>query len=398
MKQRTKKILSALLAVMMSVSLMATTAMAASREELQAAKDAAQAELNNINSQIKANADRQEKAEELKAQYKQQEGLIKNQIAIITEQMSICKQQIAEKQGEIEQKQVEIDQKQAEYDARWAGFKERMSAMQRLDEGGSIAMIFSAKSLYELLTFSKALEQISSKDTEICQELEDERIALNQQKQELEAAKAELESYQAELESQSNELTGKQSELQASIQAQDATITAAEAEAEALEVAAAEARKQLDKAATELDAYLNEQVKQYGSAAITCSLNFGPALETYKYVSCEFGAGGHKGVDFASPGWTPIYAVADGIVTTVQNHWSYGNYVQIYHGKDDQGNTYSTLYAHMIQWPSVSAGQTVSKGTVIGYVGSTGNSTGNHLHLEMKINGSRVNPRLYIPH
>ena len=111
-----------------------------------------------------------------------------------------------------------------------------------------------------------------------------------------------------------------------------------------------------------------------------------------------FGSNGHRGTDFAAPANTPIYAVADGIVTTAATHWSYGNYVQIYHGKDDEGNTYSTLYAHMIQFPSVSSGQTVSKGTVIGYVGSTGNSTGNHLHLEMKINGALVNAANYIPH
>ena len=137
---------------------------------------------------------------------------------------------------------------------------------------------------------------------------------------------------------------------------------------------------------------------KYSDAALTCSLNFGPALPSYKYISCEFGGGGHRGTDFAAPGNTPIYAVADGIVTDATYHWSWGNYVQIYHGKDDQGSTYSTLYAHMITTPAVSAGQTVTKGQVIGYVGSTGNSTGNHLHLEMKINGTLVNAANWIPH
>ena len=64
----------------------------------------------------------------------------------------------------------------------------------------------------------------------------------------------------------------------------------------------------------------------------------------------------------------------------------------VYHGTDDQGNTYATLYAHMIQWPSVSVGQAVSQGDILGYVGSTGNSTGNHLHLELRVNGARTNP------
>ena len=147
-----------------------------------------------------------------------------------------------------------------------------------------------------------------------------------------------------------------------------------------------------------MDAYLNSQVDKYSDAALTCSLNFGPALATYKYISCVFGTGGHRGTDFAAPGGTAIYAVADGIVTDATYHYSWGNYVQIYHGKDDEGNTYSTLYAHMISAPAVSAGQNVTKGQIIGYVGSTGYSTGNHLHLEMKINGVLVNAANWIPH
>ena len=69
-----------------------------------------------------------------------------------------------------------------------------------------------------------------------------------------------------------------------------------------------------------------------------------------------------------------------------------------YHGTDDQGNTYATLYAHMNSTPPVSVGQSVSQGDVIGYVGTTGNSTGNHLHLELRVNGARTNPLNYVPH
>ena len=193
-------------------------------------------------------------------------------------------------------------------------------------------------------------------------------------------------------------MAGKKNELRESIQQQDATISAAKVEEVALNEEAAAARKQLDAAAAALDAYLNSQVAKYGNAAISCSLNFGPALPSYKYVSCYFGDGRHRGTDFAAAGGTPIYAIGDGIVTDATFHSSWGNYVQVYHGKDDDGNTYSTLYAHMVSAPSVSAGQTVTKGDILGYVGSTGNSTGNHLHLEMKINGVLTNVINYIPH
>ena len=130
------------------------------------------------------------------------------------------------------------------------------------------------------------------------------------------------------------------------------------------------------------------------NAALT--LDFGRPVATYKYVSCYFGGNGHRGTDYAAPGGTEIYAVSGGVVTAAAYHWSWGYYVQVYHGKDDNGNTYSTLYAHMNSAPVVSVGQPVEKGKVLGYVGSTGNSTGNHLHLEMKVNNVLVNVMNYL--
>ena len=114
-------------------------------------------------------------------------------------------------------------------------------------------------------------------------------------------------------------------------------------------------------------------------------------------ISRQYGSGGHKGVDLAAPGGTNIRAVASGVVTVSGWHYSYGNYVMIYHGTDDQGNTYATLYAHMNSAPIVSVGQSVSKGQRLGYVGSTGNSTGNHCHFEVRYNGVAKNPLNYLP-
>ena len=148
--------------------------------------------------------------------------------------------------------------------------------------------------------------------------------------------------------------------------------------------------------ATALDSYLEAQNKKYGNASITCSLDFGRPLATFKYISCYFGGGGHRGTDYAAPGGTEIYTIADGVVTAATYHYSWGYYVQVYHGTDSNGNTYSTLYAHMNSAPVVSVGQTVSKGKLLGYVGTTGNSTGNHLHLEMKVNGVLTSVTNYI--
>ena len=355
-----------------------------------------QAALEKVNQQLKETQSDKADAQALKTQLEQQKSLLLSQIGTLTEQIGGLDNDIVNKQDEINQKQQEVDQKQAEYDQRWADFKDRMRAMQRLNDGGSIALLSSATNLYQLLTFATTLEQIVSKDEEICQQLEDEHTQLEQQRAELEQAKADLEATKADYEAQKAALNSKTSELAENISQTDESISKAEAEEQALKEAQIEANKKVDEAAKELDAALNAANQAYGNASIQCSLDFGRPLATYKYVSCYFGGNGHRGTDYAAPGGTEIYAVSGGVVTAAAYHYSWGYYVQVYHGKDDNGNSYSTLYAHMNSAPIVSVGQSVSKGQRLGYVGSTGNSTGNHLHLEMKVNNVLVNVMNYL--
>lgn len=100
----------------------------------------------------------------------------------------------------------------------------------------------------------------------------------------------------------------------------------------------------------------------------------------------------HKGADICAPYGTPIYAADSGVVTTAGYHYSYGNYVIINHG-----NGYRTLYAHASRL-NVHVGQAVSQGDVIAYVGSTGNSSGNHCHFEVYVNGVRRSAREWFPY
>lgn len=97
----------------------------------------------------------------------------------------------------------------------------------------------------------------------------------------------------------------------------------------------------------------------------------------------------HKGIDFAAPTGTPIYAAGDGVIQKASRFSSYGNYVKIRHN-----NQISTAYAHMSRYAKgITPGKRVKQGDVIGYVGTTGNSTGAHLHYEVLLNGAQVNPR-----
>jgi murein DD-endopeptidase MepM/ murein hydrolase activator NlpD len=98
----------------------------------------------------------------------------------------------------------------------------------------------------------------------------------------------------------------------------------------------------------------------------------------------------HTGIDLAAPTGTPVYATADGYVAKAERWSSYGNYIQIEHGGDMH-----TRYAHLSGY-NVAAGQYVRKGDLIGFVGSTGRSTGPHLHYEVRIAGEAVDPRPYM--
>ena len=395
-----KKFISLLLSVAVAMTMTLSTVMtplaAASVSDLRQKLQEQQAALEKVNQQLKETQSDKADAQAIKTQLEQQKSLLLSQIGTLTEQIGGLDNDIVNKQDEINQKQQEVDQKQAEYDQRWADFKDRMRAMQRLNDGGSIALLSSATNLYQLLTFATTLEQIVSKDEEICQQLEDEHTQLEQQRAELEQAKADLEAKKADYEAQKAALNSKTSELAENISQTDESISKAEAEEQALKEAQIEANKKVDEAAKELDAALNAANQAYGNASIQCSLDFGRPLATYKYVSCYFGGNGHRGTDYAAPGGTEIYAVSGGVVTAAAYHYSWGYYVQVYHGKDDNGNSYSTLYAHMNSAPIVSVGQSVSKGETLGHVGSTGNSTGNHLHLEMKVNNVLVNVMNYL--
>ena len=341
------------------------------------------------------------------------ESELKEKVTVVQSQISVLKGQIAEvqnsiglKEQEIAAKEQQITEKEAEIADQWGDFKQHMAAMQELRDGGSVAMLSAVNDLYELLTFNEVMQDISIKDTEILDNMKNAKEALESDKLTLESQRSELQSKKADLDAQNSQMRAKQSELNSSVPA--AQMSAAEAQ---------QAQKDAQ-AAIESDEMNYEAVKKQIQKMIAAAAASKPTLsftgficplKSYSRISSEYGwrknpVTGvnklHAGTDFAAPGGTPIYAAASGYVQVAG--WSsggYGNYVIIYHGKMSDGNQYSTLYGHM-RSVATSAGKYVQQGEIIGYVGSTGNSTGNHLHLEVWKGGSKanaVNPRGYIP-
>ena len=372
-----------------------------------------QNKLDKLSQSIQQHKTELNNAKKKEAAAKALESELKEKVSVIQSQISVLQGQIAEvqnsiglKEQEIAVKEQQITEKEAEIADQWGDFKQHMAAMQELRDGGSVAMLSAVNDLYELLTFNEVMQDISIKDTEILDNMKNAKEALESDKLTLESQRSELQSKKADLDAQNSQMRAKQNELNSSVAA--AQMSAAEAQ---------QAQKDAQ-AAIESDEMNYEAVKKQIQKMIAAAAASKPTLsftgficplKSYSRISSEYGwrknpVTGvnklHAGTDFAAPGGTPIYAAASGYVQVAG--WSsggYGNYVIIYHGKMSDGNQYSTLYGHM-RSVATSAGKYVQQGEVIGYVGSTGNSTGNHLHLEVWKGGSKanaVNPRGYIP-
>ena len=372
-----------------------------------------QNKLNKLSQSIEQHKKELSNAKKKEQAAKALESELKEKVTVVQSQISVLKGQIAEvqnsiglKEQEIAVKEQQITQKEAEIADQWGDFKQHMAAMQELRDGGSVAMLSAVNDLYELLTFNEVMQDISIKDTEILDNMKNAKEALESDKLTLESQRSELQSKKADLDAQNSQMRAKQNELNSSVAA--AQMSAAEAQ---------QAQKDAQ-AAIESDEMNYEAVKKQIQKMIAAAAASKPTLsftgficplKSYSRISSEYGwrknpVSGvnklHAGIDLAAGGGTPIYAAASGYVQVAG--WSsggYGNYVIIYHGKMSDGNQYSTLYGHM-RSVATSAGKYVQQGEVIGYVGSTGNSTGNHLHLEVWKGGSKanaVNPRGYIP-
>lgn len=328
------------------------------------------------------------------------------QIAAVTQAVQDAQTALDERQAAADTAHAALDAKQAEYDARLAACKEQLRAMQRLDGGGGIWLLSQAKSLYQLLTFDTVLRQMNAKNSAVLAELDAEAAALEQARAEADTAVQQAAEAKAALESQQAALSATQSELEAALLAANSALTQQQAAAQAQAAVTDAAKKAYEDATAALDAYVREQSRRYTTADLhLTSLAFRCPLDSYGRITTQFAEPDpwgipHRGTDFAAPGGTPIYAVANGVVSAARTMNSYGNCVQVSHGTADDGHRYDSLYAHMSSI-TVAEGTAVQKGDLLGYVGNTGNvygaGGGYHLHLELRVDGARVNPLGYVP-
>ena len=313
--------------------------------------------------------------------------------------------EMTDKQAEIDVTKAELEEAKADEAKQYSSMKLRIKYMYEKGETNFLDLIFEAESFSDMLNKAEYIQKVSDYDrnklnefVETREEIAATEVRLEGEYAELEDMKAETEAKKSsvnvlmadkkkELEEYNRKIADAQSEIdemQQAIKAEEANIAAIEAEIKRQEE---EARRKAEEAGK------TYEVKSIDGISFTWPLpsssritsNFGGRSSPTEGASSN-----HQGIDVGAPEGSPIKAAASGTVVISTYSKSAGNYVMINHG----GGVY-TVYMHMSSI-AVSSGQSVGMGETIGYVGSTGYSTGPHLHFGVRVNGSYVNPLNYV--
>lgn len=358
-------------------------AIRAQRQEKQAIVEALEAE--------KADVVAQKQAMDERNMYTLQQIQLNNQ------EIELYDEMIAEKAAELEEAQ-RLENEQLER------YRSRVRAMEENGGYNILAIISKSDSFSDMLTAMDDVGEIMESD----RQLEDDYIAAREN---TESVKAEYEQTRSQLEELKDQLKAEQVELEKDIEEAIQIILNLEndlenrqAEYDAIMAAEDAANATIDKLVAELEAQRAAAAAAAaasgggGGGSANASGSFLWPVASYVYVSSRFGPRihpitgekkNHTGLDIASNQGTTVYASDGGSVTLAGWNGGYGNCIMI-----DHGNGYVTLYGHLSSI-SVSQGQSVSQGDVIGAVGSTGNSTGPHLHFEVLKDGSRIDPEQF---
>ena len=332
-----------------------------------------------------------------------------SKLALTNQQIMNLEEQIKLHDALIERKTQEVGEAQVTADEQLEKYKKRVRAMEESGRYNYIEVLCGANSIGEFLSLIDDIGDIMKSDKELEDSYKESVVNLKE-------AKAEYEEVQTELKQNKVECAQLKDQLQVDITQAAAVITSLQADINENASVLSELDSQESALQSQIQAkvnQLNEQKKAEeeanrnnnnggssgGSTTGTGNLVW-PSYCTY--ISSRQGPRvhpitgeykNHGGTDIAASYGSAIYAADSGRVVSSSDGWNggWGNYVMI-----DHGNGMQTLYAHMSS-RAVSVGQTVSRGQTIGYVGSTGMSTGPHLHFEMYVNGSRIDPQTKYP-
>ena len=369
-----------------------------------------------------ASARVQEAQERLDGLQEEQSNVLEQKVALdvqnaaAAEEMNLILQEIAMYDEIIEDKNQEVEQARSVEEEQGRRYRTRVRAMEENGGYNILTLLLNAHNFSDFLSALDDMGEIMESDKTMERQYRDARL-------ETERVKAEFEAIRAEVQEKQSALRAEQARIQGQIDEANATLDALAEDIEAaleqytLEQAAEE---EASEAVTKLIAEYEEQKRREAEAAAAAaraaweasggglgagnasgSGSFGWPVPCSSRVTSRFGyrsdpftgaAAGHAGIDidgFGHDGDIIVAAAGGTVISAVYSGGGYGNYVLI-----DHGNGFQTLYAHMSDL-AVGSGQWVSAGETIGYLGSTGRSTGTHCHFEIRDNGTPIDPEAY---
>ena len=360
-KQRINRLLRALFCLALALSLTAVDVAPAAALVSQADIDALKGDAGDLKNKRKELESKLDKLAKDKSTAMQRKAPLDDQISNTSAQIDNVERQIENYNLLIQQQEEALADAEKREEAQYALFCKRVRAMEEQGTVSYWSVLFKADSFTDLLSRLDFVGEVMDYDERVMQDLRDLQTEIAEAKAALEASRAESEEAKADLETKKKELDAQRKEANRVIQ----ELTDAENETEAV----------LD--VPHPGGYIWPVNSRYITSTVGGRSSPG-----------GIGSTNHRGTDIGRVGFTSsIYAAKDGTVIKSERSGSYGEYVVIAHS--GSGNT--TLYAHMSK-RIAQVGQHVKQGDVIGITGSTGNSTGPHLHFEVVENGSRVNP------
>lgn len=416
--KKRNRLIAAIIAGVLAVLMLGSTIFGA----LSMAMAASKSELNNRLAEIKSQKAEIEaqlaEYERQKDNYAGQIGTLNNKINLTEQEIDATQEAIDALTDSIEETKANLKQAEKELADKQELFETRIRVMYENGDTSYMEVVLNSESFGDMLDNIEIVSQIMDYDKGVVAEYTAIRDSIQEMEESLEADRKQQKEYKESLEVEKEGLEADRADLQAMLAkiendseyAQKVSDQLADEQDEISNEIAELSRKEAEAAARKRAAASSSSSSSSsrGSSSSSSSSNYSSGgsgsliwpCPTYTYISSEFGGrvspitgkwqGGHKGMDIASGKGNPVIAAASGTVVKSYLSSSYGNYIVISHG-----GGLMTAYAHMTR-RLVSVGDTVAAGQQIGTVGSTGNSTGNHLHFEVYENGTAVNPRNYV--
>lgn len=316
---------------------------------------------------------------------------IDKQIGLLQSQISTVEKQITQYETLIEQTEQEIRENEAQEAAQYELFCARVRAMEERGTISYWSVLFRSASFTELLSAMDFVSEIMESDQSVIDKLRDLRAQIEEKKASLETALAEQEAAKSSLLAKNQELKEQQAAAEAVVRELQANESEYKKVVAAMDAELEKQQSEIVRLSRELAAQSGNTTETYGGYIWPCSSHYITSPVGTRYTGIRGASTSHAGIDIGRVGYTTqvVAAKAGTVIISTYNQYR-GNYVVVSHGS---GNT--TTYQHLSK-RSVSVGQAVAQGQVVGITGATGVGSGPHLHFEITENGKIVDPLKYL--